>query len=96
MARAVGLRAIDITDDPWLVAHHVEASLHDLPAFINIRTCRHRWHAGTGTDGAPEWNRFELFKDQLRKMGLECGVRDIENDARRSVEQTWQEQLLKQ
>ena len=96
VARAYGMKALDIGDDPWLVAHHVSESLGELPALLNIRTCRQLWHAGTGTDDEPEWNRFALIKDQLRLQKFESAAEEIEAAARRSVKKTWQEQLQKQ
>lgn len=95
VARSLGISGVDIADDPWLISYYVDLFLGKLPAFINVRTCRHRWHAGTGTDGEPEWNRFELFKGELQTLGLEAEARGIETEARRAVEKTWQEQLLK-
>lgn len=93
VAHAVGMAGADITDDPWLIAHHVERLLPELPAFLNVRTCRQRWHAGTGVDGAPEWNRFELTRAALAGLGLEAEAAAIEQDARRRMETTWREQL---
>ena len=95
VARSLGIQAADITDDPWLIAHTVESFLGSLPAFINIRTCRHRWHAGTGMDGQPEWNRFEIWKGQLQQMGLEEAAHTIEEEAKKRVARVWQEQLQK-
>ena len=95
MARAFGMEALDITDDPWLIAHYVETFLGKLPAFINIRVCRHFWHAGTGRDGDPEWNRFELIKQELKNLGLEAEARKIEEETQELITQTWQEQLQK-
>jgi len=71
VAKALGLRSVDITDDPWLIAHYVTTFSDRLPAFINIRTCRHRWHAGTGTDGKPEWDRFAMIKEEMEILKLE-------------------------
>lgn len=65
VASSVGLSSVDITDDPWLIAHYVEHFMDKLPAFINIRTCRHRWHNGTGSDGPPEWDRFAMIKEEM-------------------------------
>ena len=96
VARSLGLHAVDIADDPWLIAHQVEASLDRLPAFINIHTCRHRWHAGIGVDGAPEWNRFELFKAELSQLGLAEEMGEIESHARETVNRKWEEHLQKQ
>ena len=95
VAKSFGLNAVDITDDPWLIAHTVESFLPRLPAFINVRTCRHRWHAGTGEDGAPEWNRFELFKQNLNDLGLGKQASQIEEEARQGITQIWQKQLQK-
>lgn len=95
VALSLGMKAVDITDDPWLIAYYVESILRDLPAFINIRTCRHRWHAGTGTDGEPEWNRFELFKEELRKLALGNEAERIEAEASSLMKKIWEEQLQK-
>jgi len=95
VARSLGLHTADLTDDPWLIADTVGQALDRLPAFVNIRTCRHRWHAGSGTDGAPEWNRFELWKKDLETLGLAAEMQVIKEEARRTVHETWQEQLQK-
>lgn len=92
-AKAFGMAAVDITDDPWLIAHTVESLLGNLPAFLNIRTCRHFWHAGTGKDGPPEWDRFELIKQELRSLGLQARACEIEAQARQQVQRVWEEQL---
>ena len=96
VALSLGMASVDITDDPWLIAHHVSSLLNDLPAFINIRTCRHRWHAGTGIDGEPEWNRFEMFKENLCTLGLQKEVDEIEQSTNEKVRNIWQTQLQKQ
>lgn len=93
VARSLGIAAVDIADDPWLIAHYVEVLSDYLPAFINVRTVRHRWHAGTGTDGPPEWNRFQLIREKLGCLGLAKRANEIEERARRSVGRLWQEQL---
>jgi pyruvate dehydrogenase E1 component alpha subunit len=95
VARSLGLHAVDITDDPWLIASHVELALTQLPAFINIRTCRHLWHAGTGVDGEPAWNRYEMIKNELRRLGCADYVDRIEKEAESEVKQLWREQLRK-
>lgn len=95
VARSLGMPAIDIADDPWLIAHSVELFLGKLPALINIRTCRHLWHQGTGNDGKPEWNRFELIQEELQKLGLSSEAQEIENQARDEVHRVWEEQLQK-
>jgi pyruvate dehydrogenase E1 component alpha subunit len=93
VARAVGMRAVDIADDPWLIAHHVEILLGGLPAFMNVRTCRQLWHAGTGRDGEPEWDRFALTKATLDGLGLTREAAQIEEEARRRAGHVWDERL---
>ncbi len=95
VAKSLGMHAADITDDPCLIAHHVEACMDDLPAFLNIQTCRHRWHAGTGVDGVPEWNRFELIKEDLSRLGFENEMREIETRVSTWVEEKWAQHLQK-
>lgn len=95
VARSLGLRAADVTDDPWLIAQTVREFLPELPCFLNIRTCRHLWHAGTGTDGEPEWNRYDLFKAALADMVGSETVTALERDAAERVSRLWDERLLK-
>ena len=96
VSEAYGMKALDIGDDPWLIAHHVSERLKELPALLNIRTCRQLWHAGTGTDDESEWNRFDLIKIQLHLLKLQSAAEAIEAVVRRDVKKTWQEQLQKQ
>lgn len=95
MARAFGMETVDITDDPWLIAYYAEEFLKKLPALMNIRSCRHFWHQGTGNDGEPEWNRFELIKQELGRLELQGEARTIEEEAKKKVLQIWEEQLKK-
>jgi len=90
VARSLGMMTADITDDPWLIAYYVKQCLHQLPAFLNIRTCRYLWHSGTGKDGEPEWNRFNMFKQELAELGLEKQALEIEAAAKLQMEKLWQ------
>jgi TPP-dependent pyruvate/acetoin dehydrogenase alpha subunit len=89
VARSFGMQAVDISDDPWLIAYHARKARSSLPFLINIRTCRQLWHAGTGCDGAPEWNRFEMFKDRLSMLGLSHKSEEIEEMAKVEVAKFW-------
>lgn len=95
LANGLGLPAVDISDDPWLITHHVRSLAAQLPAVLNIRTCRGLWHAGTGCDGAPEWDRFALIKQTLEDLGLGAQARAIESETERTVQELWAEQLRK-
>ncbi len=95
VARSLGLIAEDISDDPWLIVHHVQKLVSNLPAFLNVRTCRQRWHAGTGQDGSPEWNRYELFKDALTQGAGRERVEHAEREAVDRASRLWEERLRK-
>ncbi|MDP3792413.1 MAG: thiamine pyrophosphate-dependent enzyme [bacterium] len=91
VARAHGMPAVDITNDPWLVAHHARVLSEQLPAFLNIRTCRELWHAGSGCDGPPEWNRYELVKKEMAVLGLEKEAEIIEKEMESDIDLIWNE-----
>lgn len=89
-AKAKGMPAYDLTDDPWTIKRHIDHVKNNLPAFLNIHVCRELWHAGTGCDGPPEWNRYELIKTELSNMGLASEMTKIENDMRSYMENLWE------
>jgi len=89
VARGVGLEALDLTDDPWLIAHHVQALATRLPAFVNIRTVRVLWHAGTGNDGPPEWDRYQMVKDEMTRLGYAQDFADAEAAAEIWAKALW-------
>ena len=91
VAKAEGIPAIDITNDPWLVAHYTKALSKQLPAFLNIQTCRELWHAGSGCDGPPEWNRYELVKKEMAILGLEKETETIEKETANEIDSIWNE-----
>lgn len=93
VAKALKMPAIDVTDDPWLIAHHVKELVKNLPAFINCRTCRHLWHSGVGIDGPAEWDRFELIKEELKRIGIDYQL--IEDQTKEYVDEIWKKQLQK-
>lgn len=88
-----GMPSVEITDDPWLIMHHVKRFNSSLPALMNIHTCRKLWHAGTGKDGEPEWDRFELVKRELDKIGLGLEAEAVENVTRECLDEMWKVKL---
>ncbi|MBI4023332.1 MAG: hypothetical protein HY360_00020 [Verrucomicrobia bacterium] len=93
VARSFGIRAVDVADDPWLVHHHVSELSRRLPAFLNCRTCRCYWHVGAGQDGPPEWDRFNIVKQQLAGLGLENAAATIEAESKAEIERLWKSRL---
>src|SRR3989344_6150864 len=89
VARGFGMDAVDVADDPWVIMHHIQKLQDKLPAFINVHTVRHLWHTGTGVDGPPEWNRYQMVRNELSRLGYEKDVVRIEKNVRASVENTW-------
>ena len=91
LANSLNMYAVDITDDPWLIAYHVK-KIRDSgePGFINIRTVRGIWHAGTGVDDDLEWNRYELVEKELSIMGLSKEMNEININNRERVKLLWQ------
>ena len=91
LAKSLDMYAVDITDDPWLIAYHVKKiSESGKPGFINIRTVRGIWHAGTGVDNDLEWNRYELVEKELSIMGLSKEMNEININNRERVKLLWQ------
>lgn len=94
VASGFGMRAEEITDDPWLLMHHARRLREQLPAFLNIHTVRHLWHSGTGTDGPPEWDRFALIQEELARMGLGEKASKAEVIAREEMEALWAHEIV--
>ena len=92
VAESMGIPSVDIADDPWLIAHHAREMFKNLPGFINIRTVRNLWHSGGGNDGPPEWDRYALIQEELKKLGLEDEIRIIDSDNAKKAQTLWQQQ----
>ena len=90
VAKALGMPAIDITDDPWTIMYHTRNMISQLPAFMNIYVCRSCWHSGIGSDGPPEWNRWKLVKEQLNKLDLSQEMQTIENNICKDMQKLWE------
>tara|TARA_B110000008_G_scaffold276542_1_gene316012 strand:- start:5497 stop:6384 length:888 start_codon:yes stop_codon:yes gene_type:complete len=91
LANSLNMYAVDITDDPWLIAHHVKEIIKNgKPGFINIRTVRGIWHAGTGVDNELEWNRYKLVEKELLAMDLSKQMALINQNNKEKVDLIWQ------
>ena len=93
LAESFGMRGLEITDDPWLIAWHLRELKGQLPAYLNIHTCRALWHAGAGCDGAPEWDRHDLTRKTLDSLGLKERSETIEQETAAEVAALWARHL---
>jgi hypothetical protein len=57
---------------------------------MNIHVCRRNWHVGVGVDSPMEWDRFELFKNQLAESGFSQQAIEIEGEQRYAMEKLWE------
>ncbi len=94
VAKSLGMPAIDISDDPWTIYKKTQELKINLPAFINIYTCRIYWHNSIGIDGPPEWDRLQIVKGDLKKLGLSRQSEKIENEIKRTMKELWDIKLL--
>ena len=95
VAKGFNMNSCDITDDHILIKEKVNFYKNKLPALINIRTCRELWHEGTGSDGTPEWSRYELIKNYLKKENFTKELIKIEKKNIKINNDLWQKQLQK-
>ncbi|MCB9030184.1 MAG: hypothetical protein H6619_03970 [Deltaproteobacteria bacterium] len=89
VAASMGIPAVDIADDPWVIAYHLETMKENLPGFLNIRSVRHLWHAGTGVDDVPEWDRYQLTTAAMEKLGLKSKMSVIEDENKERAHAIW-------
>lgn len=88
VASALGLAAVDVTDDPALIASVLGCELAEWPAFINVHVARHVWHAGAGSDGAPSWDRLAMVRAHLITLGCE-DLSESEAQISEEVDASW-------
>jgi TPP-dependent pyruvate/acetoin dehydrogenase alpha subunit len=93
VAESFGVRSVDIADDPWLIDHWCRELSGDLPALINIRTCRELWHVGVGQDGPPEWDRWAIVREQMELLQLGREMAVIDDEVEKEVSELWRERL---
>jgi len=89
VANGFGMQAYDLADCPWSIWSILDRWNGITPLLINCRVCRERWHSGIGIDGAREWERNEIVRKQLVKMGYETEVEEIERNAILEMGDLW-------
>ena len=90
VAASMHLACAAIDDAPEAIYETVKDLLTRLPAFVGIKTCRHLWHAGVGTDGPPRQDRLNEFRCRVP------GAEEIEEQVKDAVERLWQGTLQRQ
>ncbi len=83
VAKSMQMRVAEIEDDPDEIFQTVQGLLPCLPAFVNIKTCRHHWHAGIGVDGPPERDRLKEYAPCVPDAGR------IEQEAMARAARIW-------
>jgi len=89
VARAFGMPAVDVADSPWAIISQLDSLTPNLPALINCRVCRGHWHVGIGVDGAPEWDRFSMVKQELIQLGQEKEINEIQTRVQLDMGKLW-------
>ena len=97
VAKSFGLNTLDITDDPLTIYHSIKKLKKDLPALINIRTCREYWHEGAGKDEPDKnfWNRYQIIKNFFIKNNEYNFVKNCENKNKDWSKKLWEKRLQK-
>jgi len=89
VTNAMDLKSAGIADDPREILRTVKKLISQLPAFINIKTCRHFWHVGVGVDGPPEYDRLS----EMRRI-IPAAIK-TEKEIEAHVGKLWKKQLQK-
>lgn len=89
VVRGLGMPAMEAKDDPWLIMHLTQKLLERLPAYLEVHCCRWFWHAGTGVDSRPEWNRFELVQEKMAHLSLGKEAQEIEKSTDAYIASIW-------
>jgi len=93
VSESFGLPAVDLADDPWALLQIGRELAGKQPALLNCRVCRGFWHVGAGDDGAPEWDRLQLVRTELDRLGLAGPAADTEAKACHEMESVWDRKL---
>jgi len=93
IAKAFDIKYSDISDDPWTVMT-ILSNIQN-PYLLNIKTCRELWHVGCGQDTLPEWDRYNIVKNQISQIGLKKEMNEIEEQNNIKVNDLWEKHLPK-
>lgn len=90
VAKAMGLATSVVEDEPELIFESAEKLISNLPAYLEVKTNRHRWHTGIGIDEAPKYDRLEEMRDKIEDAPK------IEEEIKIYLKNLWEKHLPKQ
>lgn len=88
VADMMGMYSYSTSDDPFMMYPIMTMRAHSLPAYINCKTTRHRWHVGSGIDKKPAQDRWLIFKNDLSVIDYEQ-TKKINEKAEQEMEELW-------
>jgi len=96
--KSFGIPSVNMADDPWSIYEKISGLFAntDGPIFLNIKTCRIKWHAGIGADKMHEWDRFSIVKEELLSLGLGSQLTVIEEEVNKEMDIVWDKKTLQQ
>jgi acetoin:2,6-dichlorophenolindophenol oxidoreductase subunit alpha len=98
MIKSLGVPSVNMSDDPWSIYLKIlELSSQTTgPIFMNIKTCRKRWHVGVGTDNMEEWDRFTMVEEALVSLNLKEKINEIKREINHEMDIVWNQETLHQ
>lgn len=93
VAKSLGIPSYELADDPWTIIKRVDQIGENLPALMNVYVSRVLRHVGSKSDGNPEWDRFDLTKQELSRIGLGEEIEIIEDRTTKKINQLWGKKL---
>lgn len=81
VAKGFGLKTDSVGDTMAGLSGVLEEYLSsNKPCLIDVECCRHLWHAGSGTDGPPQWDTLKdvlFLLPELEQRAVEKEVEDL-------------------
>ncbi len=87
VVKAMGLPTIVIEDEPEMIFKNTQQLVENLPAYLEIKTSRHRWHVGAGIDEPPKYDRLVEMRNKIDDAFK------IEEEIKNYLKKLWEERL---
>lgn len=89
VARGFGLSAGEISDGTDDLFEMLDLASKHMPYLLNVKVCRHNWHAGHGTDGPPGWDWADNYLECLTKAGYAASAQLLRAEAFKRADAAW-------